>query len=166
MNFNDIPNQLRTPLFFCEVSINGNTPVVSSNTEPTPPLISCAGATNSVVFEENPDFTSWGSINKIVINGIEYEKPDEHPVNETVLLPSLMTEDGDQIAIMVQGVHPNRSLVFENTGSRSTRIKIKLKQDWFDSNLISAGLHPSNNNHTVVFDNENLEVSFCLSALG
>ncbi|MEG2273665.1 MAG: hypothetical protein RSC05_15475 [Acinetobacter sp.] len=159
MNFNDIPNQLRTPLFFGEVSINGNTPDVASNNDPAPPLISCDGATNSVVFEENPDFTSWGSISSIVINDIEYEKPEEHPVNEIISL-------GDQIAIMVQGVHPNRSLVFRNIGSRSARIKIKLKQDWFDSNLISAGLHPSNNNPTVVFDNENLEVSFCLSALG
>lgn len=52
MNFNNIPDQLRTPLFFGEVSINGNTPVGSSNTEPNPPLISCEGAVTSIVFPE------------------------------------------------------------------------------------------------------------------
>jgi len=52
MNFNNIPDQLRTPLFFGEVSINGNTPVVSSNTVPNPPLISCDGAVTSITFPE------------------------------------------------------------------------------------------------------------------
>ena len=53
MNFNDIPNQLRTPLFFCEVSINGNTPPeVASNNDPAPPLISCTGATSIMSFSQ------------------------------------------------------------------------------------------------------------------
>lgn len=52
MNFNNIPDQLRTPLFFGEVSINGNTPVVSSNTDPNPPNISCEGATMSMSFSQ------------------------------------------------------------------------------------------------------------------
>lgn len=49
MNFNDIPNQLRAPLFFSEISVNGSVPTVQSNNDPAPPLISCAGATASFV---------------------------------------------------------------------------------------------------------------------
>ena len=58
MNFNDIPNQLRTPLFFCEVSINGNTPPeVASNNDPAPPLISCTGATSIMSFSQSTKYT-------------------------------------------------------------------------------------------------------------
>ena len=50
--FDNIPNDLRSSLFFAEISINGNTPVVSSNTDPIPPLISCEGAVTSITFPE------------------------------------------------------------------------------------------------------------------
>ncbi|KXZ68752.1 hypothetical protein [Acinetobacter venetianus] len=46
MNFSNIPEGLRTPLFFGEISINGTVPTVSDNGEdPIPPQISCTGAT-------------------------------------------------------------------------------------------------------------------------
>ncbi|MCH7381360.1 hypothetical protein [Acinetobacter higginsii] len=45
MNFNNIPMGLRVPLFFGEISINGNAPAGGS-TGPQPPLISCTGALN------------------------------------------------------------------------------------------------------------------------
>lgn len=52
MNFNNIPNDLRSSLFFSELSVNGNSPIVSSNTDPNPPIISCEGATMSMSFSQ------------------------------------------------------------------------------------------------------------------
>lgn len=52
MNFNNIPDQLRTPLFFSEVSINGNTPVVVTSTTPPNKPIGCEGATTTVLIPD------------------------------------------------------------------------------------------------------------------
>lgn len=52
MNFNTIPNQLRTPLFFSEISVNGSVPTVLSNNDPEQPLISCDGATSIMSFSQ------------------------------------------------------------------------------------------------------------------
>lgn len=162
MNFNNIPDQLRTPLFFGEVSINGNTPVLSSNTDPNPPLISCDGATNSIVFAENPDFTSWLSVDLITINGVEYAKPEGLPSGD--LVPEIITPSGDQIRISIGGVHPNRTLVFENVGTRSARISIKvLSGIEYSPNITEQGLSSTNTNPTAIFDSDNYVINFCLS---
>lgn len=130
-----------------------------------PHTISCDGATHSVVFEENPDFTAWNSISSIVMNGVEYQKPEGLPEGE--LLPLNPTADGDQIRISIGGVHPNRTLIFENLGTRPARIKLKLFSSLeFVPNILDQGLNSSNNNPTVIFDNSNFEVSFCLSVPG
>lgn len=50
--FDNIPNDLRSSLFFAEISVNGSVPTISSNNEPTPPLISCDGAVTSITFPE------------------------------------------------------------------------------------------------------------------
>ncbi|MPW44731.1 hypothetical protein [Acinetobacter guerrae] len=50
MIFDHIPKGLNTPLFFSEITVNGNSLNFngSSGGEPQPPLISCAGATDTV----------------------------------------------------------------------------------------------------------------------
>lgn len=50
MNFNNIPNDLRSSLFFSELSVNGNSPRIASGADPNPPHISCDGATMSMSF--------------------------------------------------------------------------------------------------------------------
>ncbi|ENX00875.1 hypothetical protein F900_01859 [Acinetobacter modestus] len=50
--FDNIPNNLRSSLFFSEISVNGSVPTVQSNNDPAPPLISCDGATNSMSFSQ------------------------------------------------------------------------------------------------------------------
>lgn len=49
MNFNNIPMGLRVPLFFGEISVNGNSPIGGSH-GPLPPSISCDGATQDIYF--------------------------------------------------------------------------------------------------------------------
>ncbi|WP_336938948.1 hypothetical protein [Acinetobacter modestus] len=49
MNFNNIPNDLRSSLFFSELSVNGNSPRIASGADPNP-HISCDGATMSMSF--------------------------------------------------------------------------------------------------------------------
>ena len=49
MNFNNIPNDLRSSLFFSELSVNGNSPRIASGADPNP-HISCDGATISMSF--------------------------------------------------------------------------------------------------------------------
>lgn len=172
-NIDNVPHRLK----FIPVSNTSYTPNLGDNPtfvddgnggfyfclNPQQSLISCDGATNSVVFEEDPDFTSWGSINSIVINDTEYAKPESIPEGE--LLPLNPTPDGDQIRISISGGHPYQKLMFENLGARPARVKIKTKQDWSGSNLANANLHSSNDNPTVVGDGENFEVRFCLAIL-
>jgi len=50
--FDNIPNDLRSSLFFAEISVNGSVPTISSNNDPTPPLISCTGATSIMSFSQ------------------------------------------------------------------------------------------------------------------
>ena len=50
--FDNIPNDLRSSLFFAEISVNGSVPTISSNSEPAPPLISCTGATSIMSFSQ------------------------------------------------------------------------------------------------------------------
>lgn len=123
------------------------------------PLISCAGATNSAVFTDNPDFTAWGSIGSIIINEIEYAKPEGFPSGE--LVPEIITPSGDQIKVSVGGVHPNRTLIFENLGTRPARVFLNvLSGEQYEPSILVQGPDPSNTNPTI----EILEgVSFCLS---
>jgi hypothetical protein len=174
-NIDNVPHRLK----FVPVSNTSYTPNLGDNPtfvddgnggfyfylNPQQSLISCDGATHSVVFEENPDFTAWNSISSIVMNGVEYQKPEGLPEGE--LLPLNPTADGDQIRISIGGVHPNRTLIFENLGTRPARIKLKLFSSLeFVPNILDQGLNSSNNNPTVIFDNSNFEVSFCLSVPG
>lgn len=172
-NIDNIPHRLRcTPIFATSFTPNleeNPTFVADDNggfyfcLGQQKALISCDGATNSVVFEEDPDFTSWGSIDSIVINDTEYAKPESIPEGE--LLPLNPTPDGDQIRISIDGGYPYQKLMFENLGARPARVKLKTKQDWLGSNLANANLHSSNDNPTVVGDGENFEVHFCLAIL-
>ncbi|MCH7331339.1 hypothetical protein [Acinetobacter modestus] len=128
----------------------------------TPPLISCDGATNTIVFADNPDFTAWLSIDSITINGVEYVKPEGLPSGD--LVPESITPSGDQIRISIGGVHPNRTLVFENVGTRSARISIKvLSGIEYSPNIIEQGLSSTNTNPTAIFDSDNYVINFCLS---
>lgn len=95
-----------------------------------------------------------------MINDVEYQKPEGLPQ----LLPLIQTNDGDQIRIWFDGVHPYRTLMFENLGTRPARIKLKVFSGIeFAPSILDQQLNASNTNPTVVFDNENFEVNFCLS---
>ena len=49
--FDKIPNDLRSNLFFSEITVNGNAPaVVDSSTDPNPPIIGCEGAIQYITF--------------------------------------------------------------------------------------------------------------------
>ncbi len=94
------------------------------------------------------------------MNDVEYQKPGALPQ----LLPLIQTSDGDQIKILISGVHPYRTLIFENLGTRPARIKLKVFNGIeFTPSILDQQLNASNTNPTVVFDNENFEVNFCLS---
>ena len=127
------------------------------------PEISCEGATNSILFAENPDFTSWLSIDSITINGVEYAKPEGLPSGD--LVPEVITPSGDQISVSIGGVHPNRTLMFENVGTRPARISIKvLNGIEYSPNIIEQGLSSTNTNPTAIFDSDNYVINFCLSS--
>lgn len=88
MNFNNIPKGLLAPLFFGEISINGNVPD-GGGIKPQPPLISCTGALN--VTDPFIIYGDW----KLEVDG-ELVLPDATNIDDVI---AYLTEAGFEVTI-------------------------------------------------------------------
>ncbi|MEN4984026.1 hypothetical protein [Acinetobacter modestus] len=150
MNFNNIPDQLRTPLFFGEVSINGNTPVVSSNTEPNPPLISCEGATFRAHFLSSPDTyqKQWS----VELDGISYDL-----AFDAILSDYYMPQE----VLDVLKINGDGDWFIENRTSDIHRVRFIPDEDSLPVESPDIDLA---SNPTIHIDEETGIISFCLAA--
>ncbi|WP_339352803.1 hypothetical protein [Acinetobacter beijerinckii] len=124
MNFNNIPKGLLAPLFFGEISINGNVPDSLNNGGTNPPVISCAGATASfrlqglAIIDFNPTGVEPPTL---VIDGVEYADLDDLPI----WLSRTVTEDL-YMGQLPQGFERFPAVeIFTNNDSVNHRIEVR-----------------------------------------
>lgn len=118
--------------------------------------ISCAGATNNVMLTSDSDGLAFGSVTAIEINGVNYPRlePQNYPLMMSFGIPSNLLEvvgyggagDGDN------GLP---KLNFSNPSNADIRVRL------FG---YSGGVDETSDNPTIIDDQENQVISFCLAS--